>query len=360
MASSKAKRARKRGPVVAITGLEGRDNPYPGCAVARALRAARGDALELLGFAYEPTLTGSFRRDLFDAVYLTPLPGDPAAVLLRRLFEIHAAHPIDVLIPALDSELPLFANHRAEIEARGIRMLIPSADAVKKRYKQRLPAWAARHGIASPRTEVVTDPTTFWKQPEWTFPCWLKGSLADAVRVDDEAEALAVYWRLAARWGYPVLAQMPVIGEEFDVCAVARRGGDAAALITIRKTVVSSAGKAIGAQVVDDPAVRAVAHKILRALEWEGPLELELMREASSGRLHLIEINARFPAWVGVTHDMGLNLPDIALRLALGEALPAPREARTGTTFFRTSHTTLSGVEALSELLADGRLIHKP
>jgi len=359
MASSRAERGRKR-PVVAVTGLEGRDNPFPGAAVARALRAARGDSIELIGFAYEPTLTACFRGDLFDRVYVTPLPGDPAAVLLRRLFEIHAADPIDVLLPALDSELPLYAGHRAELAARGIRMLVPSASAVKRRYKQRLPAWAARHGIACPRTEVVTDPATFWKQPEWTFPCWLKGSLADAVRVTTQEEAEAAYWRIAAKWGYPVLAQQPVIGEEFDTCAVARPGGECAALITIQKTVLSSAGKAIAARVVDDPAARAAALRILSALEWEGPLELELMRESSSGRFHLIEINARFPAWVGATPDLGLNLPDLALRLALGEPLGKLREARVGASFFRTSHTTLTGVGALSDLLADGLLRHAP
>lgn len=344
--------------MVAITGLEARDNPYPGCAVARALRLARGDSIELIGLCYEPTLTGAFRHDLFDAVYLTPLPGDPAQALLRRLFEIHAERRIDVLIPALDSELPVYALHRAELEASGMRLLIPSVSAVQRRYKQRLPAWAALHGIASPRTEVVTDPATFWRQPEWSFPCWLKGSLADAIQVADQAEAEAAYWRLAARWGFPVLAQMPVIGDEFDVCAVARPGGEPVAMIAIQKTALSSAGKAIGAAVVDDPRAHAAALKVLRALEWEGPLELELMREGSSGRFHLIEINARFPAWVGATHDLGLNLPDLALRLALGEPLPKLTAPRAGAGFVRTSHTTLSSVDDLGRLLACGKLEH--
>ena len=188
-------------PVVAITGLEGRDNPYPGVAIARALRAARGDSISLVGFAYEPALTGNFREDLFDRVYLTPLPGDPAATLLRRIFEIHEEYPLDVLIPALDSELALFATHRAELAERGIRMVIPSPEAVRSRYKQRLFAWAQRHSIFTPRTEVVTKPESFWEQEAWSLPCYLKGPLADAVRVESVAEAICVYHRLVRRWG---------------------------------------------------------------------------------------------------------------------------------------------------------------
>lgn len=346
-------------PLVAVTGLEGRDNPYPGAAIARALREARGDGVGVIGFSYDPALTGNFRGDLFDRVYSTPLPGAPAAALIPRLLEIHRQEPIDVLIPALDSELALFSEHAAELAAAGIRMLIPSPGTVKKRYKQRLWPWARAHGLFSPRTEVVTDPASFWRQEDWSFPCYLKGPLADAVRVESQAEAEAVYQRLAARWGLPVLAQEPLCGEEFDVCAVVRPGGEPLSMITIRKTALSAAGKAVGAEVVDEPEAEAEARRILAALEWAGPLELELLRERSSGRYFLIEINARFPAWIGVSGATGVNLPDLLLRLALGEELPEIPAPRVGTTFLRASRTTLGRVEQLGALLSSGSLVHQ-
>lgn len=354
--SERAGRAAR--PTVAVTGLEGRDNPYPGAAIARALRAARGDGVRILGLGYEPLLTGGFRADLFDAVHATPLPGAPAATLIPRLLEIHRAEPIDVLIPALDSELALFAEYRAELAAAGIRMAIPSAAAVKRRYKQRLAAWARAHGLFSPRTEVVTDPATFWRQEEWSFPCFLKGPLADAVEVSCQAEAEAVFQRLAARWGLPVLAQEALRGHEIDVCAVVRPGGEPLAMLSMRKTALSAAGKAIAAEVIADPVVEAEARRILAALDWEGPLELELLREHSSGRLFLLEINARFPAWIGIAPATGVNLPDLLLRLALAEELPAippPHPVR----FLRASRTTLGRVEQLGALLATGRLDHR-
>lgn len=348
-----------RKPVVAVTGLEGRDNPFPGAAIARALRAARGDDVRIIGLTYEPTLTGCMRADLFDDIYCTPLPGDPAAVLLRRLYEIHQQQPIDLLIPALDSELAVFARHRDAIAANGIGTFIPSAEAVMARYKQRLWNWARKHGLYSPRTEVVTDPRTFWQQQDWHFPCFLKGSLADAVKVESQEEAEVVYYRMAARWGYPVLAQQMVHGEEFDICAVADDAGEPVAMIPIRKTVLSQAGKAIGAEVVDCPPALAEGRRILKALRWRGPLEIELMREHSSGRFFLIEINARFPAWIGICGQTGVNLPDLLVRLALGEELPRERQPRIGTAFLRSSRTTLSRVEDLGALMACGHLQHR-
>lgn len=356
--SDVAARPQPARPVVAVTGLEGRDNPYPGTAIARALRAARGEQVAIVGFSYDPTLTGCFRSDLFDRVYLTPLPGDPAAALLRRIREIRREFPIDVLIPALDSELALFALHREELADLGIRMVIPRAESVKVRYKQRLAAFARGSGIFSPRTEVVSDPETFFTQEQWGFPCFLKGPLADACRVDCQDEAIAVFRRLVSKWGYPVLAQELLVGDEYDVCAVARAAGSPVGMICIRKTALNSAGKAVGAEVVDDPELARAGRHILRALNWEGPLEIELVREASSGRFFLLEVNARFPAWIGISPATGVNLPDLALRLALDEPLPEPLEPRVGVRFLRGRKSSFSNAEDLGRLLTSGRLIH--
>lgn len=345
-------------PVVAITGLEGRDNPYPGVAIASALRAARGEEITLVGLTYEPTLTGCFRGDLFDRVYLTPFPGEPSATLLRRLREIHEEIPIDVLIPALDSELAVFAVNREELLEWGIRMAIPSAKSVRARYKQRLPRWAGEHGIFTPKTEVITNPGNFFRQEKWRFPCFLKGPLADAVKVECEAEATAVCERLLMRWGCPVLAQEALLGEEYDVCSVALPGGAEAATIAIKKTILSRAGKAIGAEVVDDPDVLAAGRLVLESLEWEGPCEIEFLREFSSGRLFLLEVNARFPAWIGVAPAIGVNLPDLNLRIALAEPLPQAKKPTVGCRFLRGSRTSLSRAEELGTLLSLGRLIH--
>lgn len=346
-------------PVVALTGLEGRDNPYPGVAIARCLREARGDDVVIVGFAYDPTLTGCFRNDLFDRVYLTPFPGDPPAVYLRRLREIHSAFPLDVIVPALDSELPLFARYRSLLAQEGIRMVIPPETSVKARTKQQLYGFCRGHAIFAARTEVITDPTRFFDQEDWNFPCYLKGALADAVLVDSRAEAIATYQLLAQRWGYPVLAQEPVPGDEYDICVVADRSSQPVASVAIRKTIINPSGKAAGGVVVEDREALDYAHHVIRCLEWEGPLELELVREWGSGRFTLIEVNARFPAWIALPAFAGVNMPDLLLRLALVEPIPEARRARPGTMFIRTSKTTLSRVEQLGTLAASGVVVHR-
>ena len=49
-------------PIVAITGLEGRDNPYPGVAIARALDLGECDAVGAGPRGHAPALEGALRR----------------------------------------------------------------------------------------------------------------------------------------------------------------------------------------------------------------------------------------------------------------------------------------------------------
>src|SRR5262249_6716073 len=208
----------------------------------------------------------------------------------------------------------------------------------------------------TPRTAVVVDPLKTFGGA-FPLPCFVKGMLADAQLATTPEDAVAAWWRTAARWGYPVLAQEVVAGEEYDVCAVAKQGG-IVSMIAIKRPATSRSGKGIGAVVVDEPAVLAVARDLTRALSWDGPLELEFVREASSGEFFLIEINARFPAWCAATASMGVNLPDVLLRLVLRQPLPERLAPAPGAAFLRLSRRRIADVGRLGELHATGRLVH--
>src|SRR4029079_15199977 len=118
---------------------------------------------------------------------------------------------------------------------------------VRARYKDRLEAFCQEHGFKTPPPVVVADPL---KRCGGAFPlpCFVKGMLADAQLVSTQEEAVGAWWRTAARWGYPVLAQEAVAGEEYDVCAVAK-GGEVVSMIAIKKTATSRSGKGIAAVV---------------------------------------------------------------------------------------------------------------
>ena len=69
---------------------------------------------------------------------------------------------------------------------------------------------------------------------------------------------------------------------------------------------------------VDVPGLTAQATRIIAALNWTGPLQLEFKWDAANKEFLLIEINPRFWGTTGAWLRAGLNFPGVAVDLAMG------------------------------------------
>ncbi|MBN2054037.1 ATP-grasp domain-containing protein [bacterium] len=343
------------GVTVAVTGLDARINPYPGLALARCLR---GDPLfngRIIALTYDIYCTGIFRDDLFDAVYIVPYPTEPSHKLLRRLKEINRQDPVQVIIPALDSEIAVYARFRDELREVGIETLLPNEAAVKARYKDNLAGTCGRLNIRTPKTVVISSVEQLdWAPELLAFPMVIKGSLADAHIVHDLRELKCFYIRVLNQWGFPVVLQERLVGEEFDVAALADRGSAMVAAIPMRKFAISERGKASAGVVVDDPDLVQQAEELLKRMHWVGPCEVEMLREAATGRYFLLELNARFPAWIYMAAEAGCNMPGMAVRLAMHQSLGQVAPAAAGHLFFRNRFGHLVDQSMLTDLLNRG------
>jgi carbamoyl-phosphate synthase large subunit len=174
----------------------------------------------------------------------------------------------------------------------------------------------------------------------------VKGVFYDAYVVHDAAEAAWRFGQIARAWGYPVLVQAHVAGEEVNLTALGDGTGALIGPVMMRKQALTEKGKAWAGVAIDDRDLLEAGEHLVRALRWRGPLELEMLRDAE-GTLHLIEINPRFPAWIYLSHGVGRNLPAALLALMDGvgrDELPlaAPRP---GVTFIRHARELIVPME---------------
>jgi carbamoyl-phosphate synthase large subunit len=342
-------------PTVAVTGLDARENPYPGLAIARSLRADPGFQGRIIALTYDIYCTGQYRGDIFDAVYVIPYPSEPEGKLLCRLMEIHKTDPMDLIMPALDSEIAIYTRLSKALEALGIHTLLPSEAAVKSRYKDNLSGTCRRLRIRTPKTLVITHMEQLYEPLQGLdFPLVIKGSLAGAAVVNDREELKVHYLKTLKEWGFPVLLQEKLIGEEYDICALADRSHRVIGHIPIKKFAISSRGKASSGIIVDEPYLGELAQQILERMRWIGPCELELLKETATGRFFLLEINARFPAWIYLGAEAGCNLPSMAVRTALNMPLAPDHIPETGKLFFRNRFGIVVDHTAATELLRTG------
>src|SRR5579872_286689 len=93
-------------------------------------------------------------------------------------------------------------------------------------------------------------------------------------------------------------------------------------------------------------------------LRWPGPLELELMRHATSGQLYLLEINPRFPAWIHLTVSAGQNLPWALVRILLGEDVAPFAGYHAGVMSLRRSIDITCSLGIYESLVIHGEVDH--
>lgn len=341
---------------IAVSGLKTGDNPQPGVAVIRSIRA-EGFTGKIIGFVYDAMESGVFLEGIADEVYQMPYPSTGADSFLARLDYILSKSRIDVIIPTLDSEIPLYIRLEKELLERGIRTFLPTEEQFNLRDKIKLSQFFPPKGIDIPKTHLIQSADQIMKlKDELDFPVIIKGRLYEAYKAKDVYEAQRYFYELQAKWGLPIILQEIIEGDEFNIVIVGDGKGKCLGMVPQRKLVITDKGKGFGGVVVKNPALESYARKVIAALSWRGPCELEIMKDGN-GVFYLIEINPRFPAWVRLAEGSGQNQPAAAVLLALGEKLDELPPFRPGTLFIRHAEDIISDISLLGEISVNGELI---
>jgi len=344
-------------PVIAVSGLNATDNPGPGVAVIRALRADPRFVGSIVGLAYDALDPGLYMDGLLDAAFLIPYPSAGRHALLARLAHISSTVGLDVLIPTLDSELPALLGQEALLETMGIHTFLPTRDQYDVRSKARLHELATDHGLPVPDSVVLTDVEALYRLHErFDGPVAVKGVFYGAAICHSVDEAVRAFHGVAAEWGLPVIVQKCVPGEEVNVCAVGDGEGGLVGAVPMKKLMLTKSGKGWAGVTIADDALLKLTSDFMKATRWRGPCELEARKE-SDGTLHLIEINPRFPAWCDLSAGAGQNLPAAVVSLSRGDdPLPLP-DYRVGTAFIRISLDQIVDISALEAITTRGEVL---
>jgi carbamoyl-phosphate synthase large subunit len=312
-------RASARGDLaVGITGISAFELTQPGLGVAQCLRTAP-EAGRLIGLAYTPNDTGLYRRDLFDFCCRIPVGGNGSsdstddAPLLDRLLEIKRKRGLDLVIPCLDFEIEPFRRIAPELARIGIRTLLPSPAAQRMLSKKVLFNPHGRRdwgGFELPETMIVRtqrDLDRAWRR--FGAPLALKGPVHGSSTVYTLDQARVEWQNMRRSSGSFALAQSIVSGEEFGVGLVCDRGHRMVSVLSVKKLLKCERGKTWGAIPLLLPELTESLAALLAHIRWTGPADAELIRDGVRERFVLIEVNPRFPAWIGFSGMVGPNLP---------------------------------------------------
>ena len=343
---------------IAVTGLNAADNPCPGISVIRSLKEA-GKDIQIIGLSYELLCSVAYVPDLVDEVYHIPFPQVDEEKYLKVMEEVTKKTRIDVFIPTLDFEIPIFARLESDLRDLGIKLLLPSDSALDVCQKENLSQLSKLTEIPIPyslsfsdRRQISTTASYF------TYPFIVKAAHGEAVLVYSVEEAIVFSNRLSSLWGWPLIMQEYIKGDEYCVASLADRRQMVIGSVCMKKIRKSKNGTAWMGGTTRDDALLEFAQKIIEKIKWVGPIEIEFIKEQNSGRYYLIEINPRFPGWIELAAKAGCNLPLACVKIALREKVEPFTDYQSGILFARSAMDMTCDVSCLGQLATKKELIY--
>ncbi|MGI4749528.1 MAG: ATP-grasp domain-containing protein [Janthinobacterium lividum] len=340
--------------VIGVTGLNATENPGPGIPVIRALRDGLGENIRIIGLCYEPLEPGIYMKNLVDKTYQIPYPAAGAEALLERLQFIHEREKLNIIIPNFDAELYNFIRLEPRLKQLGIHTFLPSHQQLAMREKVNLHVFGKQYQLNVPDSYIISKISALKEASEKSgFPLVIKGQYYEAFVAETPEQAQEAFHKLSAKWGLPIIVQHFISGMEINVAVLADGKGGIISLVSMRKMYITEKGKAWAGITIEDQDLADLAQQFVKATNWKGAFELELVRD-TQGKLFIIEINPRFPAWIYLAAASGQNQPATLVKLALGEAVTPFTTYETGKVFIRYAWDLITDITEFQHIAAFG------
>ena len=239
-------------------------------------------------------------RPLEDEADLVLLPAAVAPEFRSQLRRALGERGARLLVPTVSEELPLVALDRETLRAAGCAVFISPPGATRIANDKWLTAEAlARAGVGVPRSVGGGSRADILEA--LSFPILSKP------RQGRGGRGIEIY---ETKTDLPEpspdrIYQQFLEGEEYDVNLFAEPGGHPAALVVLRKTQLRGGrvGNATAVERDAAPDVAEVAAAASRALALEGPIDIDVRRDAR-GRPLVLEVNARVGANVRAADEV--------------------------------------------------------
>jgi carbamoyl-phosphate synthase large subunit len=243
-----------------------------------------------------------------DKAHPVPLSTDP--MYLAVIAEICQLERVGLVVPTIDDELSVFAEHVKQFTEAGVRVAIsPLATTLVCNDKYATCRTLAARGIEAAETYVADD-LPF----DPSFPLFIKprvgrgGVHAYPVRNPRELEFFLDYVP------EPVV-QTFLNGPEYTIDILCDFAGEVLSIVP-RERVVIRAGVVDRGRTVNDPSLIELGLAVADALRFYGAFNIQC--RMVDGRPVVFEINPRFSGGIPLTIAAGADFPRMLVDLALG------------------------------------------
>jgi len=243
--------------------------------------------------------------------------------------DICRRHQVKLIVPTIDTELLLLAEHKAEIEeVSGARLLVSDLEVIRVcRNKINTQHFFEEHGFLVPHMYLEKE----LAEKEYDFPLFIKpldgSSSINAFKVNSEEE-LRTYLDIIEA---PIV-QAYMDGEEFTIDCFLDFDSRLLSLVP-RTRLATRSGEIAKGRIVRDEEIKADVTRLMQELKPIGHITVQC-RKTQRG-VEYIEINPRFGGGAPMSIAAGADSCEKLYRLLSGETLEYSDDYRSDITFLR-------------------------
>lgn len=324
---------------ILITGVGAPGAP----GIIKSLRLVGERSLTIVGVDKSPEAVG---RGMVDHFYQVPSAEDRK--FISSVLKIAKRERVQVILPLVTRELPLFAAHQKQFADNGIRVSISPARALSVANDKHLLMKAClKNGIPTPTFRLVRSFKEFENTvTEFSYParpvcfkppisngsrCFrvLDPSLNRAkILLNEKPTSVLTTFEdvapvLEGIDPFPPLLVMEYLsGIEYSVDVLADHGKSL--MVIPRRRDAIKMGISFVGTTVNDKAIIKSSKKIVSLLKLHGNIGLQFKCD-SGGTPKIIESNPRLQGTVVLATAAGANLVYLAVKMALRESFKAPK-----------------------------------
>lgn len=236
---------------------------------------------------------------------------------IAQLLSVVRRHGVGLLVPTVDLDLRLLAEHKRRFEACGCRVLVSDPEVIDIcQDKRRTYEFLRRNGFDCPLTQSVRSALTADRREQLTWPCFLKPwdghGGKDSTVVHDRKELLFYAKRVPN-----AICQEFVEGVEYT-CDVYVDFDKRVRCVVPRRRLEVRWGEVSKGQIVKDPRIMAKAAQLTERLgAGPGVVTLQLFL-TKKNEIKFIEVNPRFGGGAPLSIKAGADFPRWILQELVG------------------------------------------
>ncbi len=224
-------------------------------------------------------------------------------------------YEIKLVIPLIDTELPVLAAHREDFTKMGVNLLVSSPEVIDIAFdKRKTFRFLKRIGVATPN---ILNPEEILNDPFASYPFLIKpydGSSSIGVMKINDHKELAFFKDYIPN----AIVQEYVTGEEYTLDVLVDFQGNVRSLVP-RLRIETRAGEISKGVTVKNQTIITAGKKVVESLPGAvGCITVQCFL-TKYGDIKFIEINPRFGGGYPLSAAAGANFPRWIIEMTLGK-----------------------------------------